>query len=38
METAQDKADLMSAANADNAKAHESGQTRTVNIDTTSEQ
>ena len=37
-ETAQDKADLMSAANADNAKAHESGQTRTVNIDTTSEQ
>ena len=38
VETAQDKADLMSAANADNAKAHESGQTRTVNIDTTSEQ
>ena len=37
VETAQDKADLMSAANADNAKAHESGQTRTVNIDTTSE-
>lgn len=38
VETAQDKADLMSAANADNARAHESGQTRTVNIDTTSEQ
>ena len=38
VETAQDKADLMSAANADNAKAHESGQTRTVNIDTTFEQ
>ena len=38
VETAQDKADLMSAANADNAKAHESGQTRTVNIDTISEQ
>lgn len=38
VETAQDKADLMSAANVDNAKAHESGQTRTVNIDTTSEQ
>ena len=38
VETAQGKADLMSAANADNAKAHESGQTRTVNIDTTSEQ
>lgn len=36
--TAQDKADLMSAAKADNAKAHESGQTRTVNIDTNSEQ
>ena len=36
--TAQDKADLMSAAKADNAKAHESGQTRTVDIDTNSEQ
>ena len=36
--TAQDKTDLMSTANADNATAHESGQTRTVNIDTTSEQ
>ena len=35
---AQDKTDLMSTANADNATAHESGQTRTVNIDTTSEQ
>lgn len=36
--TAQDKADLMSAAKADNTAAHESGQTRTVNIDTNSEQ
>lgn len=36
--TAQDKADLMSAAKADNIAAHESGQTRTVNIDTNSEQ
>lgn len=36
--TAQDKADLMSAAKADNAKAHESGRTRTVDIDTNSEQ
>ena len=36
--TAQDKADLISAAKADNAKAHESGQTRTVDIDTNSEQ
>lgn len=36
--TAQDKADLMSAAKADNIAAHESGQTRTVNIDTTFEQ
>ena len=38
VETAQDKADLMSAAKADNTAAHESGQTRTVNIDTNSEQ
>jgi len=29
---------LMSAAKADNTAAHESGQTRTVNIDTNSEQ
>ena len=36
--TIQDKADLMSAAKADNTAAHESGQTRTVNIDTNSEQ
>ena len=36
--TVQDKADLMSAAKADNTAAHESGQTRTVNIDTNSEQ
>ena len=36
--TAQDKADLMSAAKADNAAAHESGQTRTVDVDTNSEQ
>ncbi len=36
--TAEDKDSLMSAASADNATAHESGQTRTVNIDTNSEQ
>ena len=36
--TAQDKDSLMSAASADNATAHESGQTRTVNIDVNSEQ
>ena len=36
--TAQDRDSLMSVANADNATAHESGQTRTVNIDVNSEQ
>ena len=36
--TAQDRDGLMSVANADNATAHESGQTRTVNIDVNSEQ
>ena len=36
--TAQDRGSLMSVANADNATAHESGQTRTVNIDVNSEQ
>ena len=36
--TAEDKDGLMSVANADNATAHESGQTRTVDIDTNSEQ
>ena len=36
--TAQDRDNLMSVANADNATAHESGQTRTVNIDVNSEQ
>ena len=36
--TAEDKSSLMSVANADNATAHESGQTRTVNIDVNSEQ
>ena len=36
--TAENKDGLMSVANADNAAAHESGQTRTVNIDTNSEQ
>ena len=35
---AQDRDSLMSVANADNATAHESGQTRTVNIDVNSEQ
>ena len=36
--TAEDKDSLMSAASADNATAHESGQTHTVDTDTNSEQ
>ena len=36
--TAQDRDSLMSVANTDNATAHESGQTRTVNIDVNSGQ